>query len=93
MTGEPLVEVNASHFTPRTCPPAVRHDYQLTRATRSCAGHTGRWAVGGDDSWGAHTHDEFKLFADHDYAYTYRLRPAHRRGPGARLSRRPTAVE
>ena len=45
--------------------------------------------VGGDDSWGAHTHDEYKLFADRDYAYTYRLRPLTDVGQALALSRRP----
>ncbi|MGQ4428356.1 hypothetical protein ACN6LL_003725, partial [Streptomyces violaceoruber] len=49
--------------------------------------------VGGDNSWGAHTHDEFKLFADRDYAYTYRLRPLTDVRDATRASRRPTATE
>jgi beta-galactosidase len=31
--------------------------------------------VGGDNSWGAQTHDAYKLISDHNYGYTYRLRP------------------
>ena len=49
--------------------------------------------VGGDNSWGAHTHDEYKLFADHDYSYTYRLRPLTDVDEAMAASRRPTAVE
>lgn len=48
--------------------------------------------VGGDDSWGAQTHDQYKLFADRDYQYTYRLRPITRRDDAMSLSRRPTAT-
>ena len=47
--------------------------------------------VGGDNSWGAHTHDEYKLFADRDYPYTYRLRPLVRRDQAMDLFRRPAA--
>lgn len=48
--------------------------------------------VGGDNSWGAHTHDQYKLFADRDYSYTYRLRPLSRRHQAMALTRRPTAT-
>ncbi len=49
--------------------------------------------VGGDDSWGAHTHNEYKLFADRDYAYSYRLRPLTDVDDATEISRRPTAGE
>jgi beta-galactosidase len=48
--------------------------------------------VGGDNSWGAHTHDEYKLFANRDYAYTYRLRPTRDVDGATAASRRPTAT-
>lgn len=38
VSGEPLLEVNASHFTPEDLSNGVRHDYQLTPATRSSCG-------------------------------------------------------
>lgn len=45
VTGDALLEVNASHFTPEDLSDGVRHDYQLTPARRSCCGSTtGRWA-------------------------------------------------
>ncbi|MGQ4725853.1 glycoside hydrolase family 2 TIM barrel-domain containing protein [Streptomyces tunisiensis] len=94
VTGEPLVEINASHFTPEDLSTGVRHDYQLTpRDAVVLRVNHRQMGVGGDNSWGAHTHDEFKLFADRDYAYTYRLRPLTGVDRAHTLSRRPTAVE
>ncbi|MFJ4622060.1 glycoside hydrolase family 2 TIM barrel-domain containing protein [Streptomyces sp. NPDC088812] len=93
-TGEPLLEVNASHFTPEDLSAGVRHDYQLTPREEVVLRLSHRqMGVGGDNSWGAHTHDEYKLFADRDYAYTYRLRPLTDVGGATALSRTPTAGE
>ncbi|GAA3825716.1 glycoside hydrolase family 2 TIM barrel-domain containing protein [Streptomyces phyllanthi] len=94
VSGEPLLEVNASHFTPEDLSVGVRHDYQLTPRDQVVLRVNHRqMGVGGDNSWGAHTHDEYKLFASRDYAYTYRLRPLTDVDEATRLSRRPTAVE
>ncbi|MDU0302982.1 glycoside hydrolase family 2 TIM barrel-domain containing protein [Streptomyces sp. PAL114] len=94
VSGEPLVEINASHFTPEDLSAGVRHDYQLTPRDAVVLRVSHRqMGVGGDDSWGAHTHDEFKLLADRDYAYTYRLRPLTDVDRAPALSRRPTATE
>ncbi|WP_328452864.1 MULTISPECIES: glycoside hydrolase family 2 TIM barrel-domain containing protein [unclassified Amycolatopsis] len=92
-SGEPLLEVNASHFTPEDLSVGARHDYQLTaRQDVVLRLNHKQMGVGGDNSWGAHTHDEYKLFADRDYSYTYRLRPLPRRDQAMTLSRRPTAT-
>ncbi|WP_171109397.1 MULTISPECIES: glycoside hydrolase family 2 TIM barrel-domain containing protein [unclassified Streptomyces] len=92
--GEPLVEVNASHFTPEDLSSGVRHDYQLTpRDAVVLRVNHRQMGVGGDNSWGAHTHDEYKLFADRDYAYTYRLRPLSDVRDAMAAARRPTATE
>ncbi len=92
-TGEPLLEVNASHFTPEDLSAGARHDYQLTPRDAVVLRLSHRqMGVGGDNSWGAHTHDEFKLFADRDYAYTYRLRPLTDVKEATAASRRPTAA-
>ncbi|MER7490830.1 glycoside hydrolase family 2 TIM barrel-domain containing protein [Streptomyces sp. NPDC126497] len=94
VSGEPLLEVNASHFTPEDLSAGVRHDYQLTpRDAVVLRVNHRQMGVGGDNSWGAHTHDEFKLFADRDYAYTYRLRPLSDVDGATAASRRPTATE
>ncbi|MGW1958430.1 glycoside hydrolase family 2 TIM barrel-domain containing protein [Streptomyces sp. NPDC001920] len=94
VSGEPLVEVNASHFTPEDLSVGVRHDYQLTPREEVVLRVSHRqMGVGGDDSWGAHTHDEYKLHANRDYSYTYRLRPLRDVDAAMAASRRPTAVE
>ncbi|MFF5156891.1 glycoside hydrolase family 2 TIM barrel-domain containing protein [Streptomyces sp. NPDC000348] len=94
VSGEPLLEINASHFTPEDLSAGVRHDYQLTpRDAVVLRVNHRQMGVGGDDSWGAHTHDEFKLFADRDHAYTYRLRPLTDVDEAMAVSRRPTATE
>ncbi|MFB8771670.1 glycoside hydrolase family 2 TIM barrel-domain containing protein [Streptomyces broussonetiae] len=91
--GGPLLEVNASHFTPEDLSVGARHDYQLTPREEVVLRLNHRqMGVGGDNSWGAHTHDEYKLFADRDYAYTYRLRPLTDIGEAQRLARRPTGL-
>ncbi|MGW2175079.1 glycoside hydrolase family 2 TIM barrel-domain containing protein [Streptomyces sp. NPDC001705] len=93
-SGEPLLEANASYFTPEDLSAGVRHDYQLTPRDEVVLRLNHRqMGVGGDNSWGAHTHDEFKLFADRDYAYTYRLRPLTDVKKATAVSRRPTATE
>ncbi|MFJ9037325.1 glycoside hydrolase family 2 TIM barrel-domain containing protein [Streptomyces sp. NPDC102406] len=92
--GEELLEVNASHFTPEDLSVGARHDYQLTPRDEVVLRVNHRqMGVGGDNSWGAHTHDAYKLLADRDYAYTYRLRPITDVADAVRLTRRPTAVE
>jgi beta-galactosidase len=94
VSGEPLLEVNASHFTPEDLSVGVRHDYQLTPREEVVLRLNHRqMGVGGDNSWGAHTHDEYKLFASRDYAYTYRLRPLEDAREAMAASRRPTAAE
>ncbi|MFG2725527.1 glycoside hydrolase family 2 TIM barrel-domain containing protein [Streptomyces canus] len=92
VSGEPLLEVNASHFTPEDLSSGVRHDYQLTpRDAVVLRVNHRQMGVGGDNSWGAHTHDEYKLFANRDYSYTYRLRPVTDVARATAASRRPTA--
>ncbi|MFI6282374.1 glycoside hydrolase family 2 TIM barrel-domain containing protein [Streptomyces sp. NPDC050988] len=94
VSGEPLLEVNASHFTPEDLSVGTRHDYQLTPRDEVVLRLNHRqMGVGGDNSWGAHTHDEYKLFADRDYSYTYRLRPLTDVDTAMEASRRPTAGE
>ncbi|MFH9814991.1 glycoside hydrolase family 2 TIM barrel-domain containing protein [Streptomyces sp. NPDC017230] len=93
-SGEPLLEANASYFTPEDLSAGVRHDYQLTPRDEVVLRLNHRqMGVGGDNSWGAHTHDEFKLFTDRDYSYTYRLRPLTDVKDATAASRRPTATE
>ncbi|MEY9996272.1 beta-galactosidase [Streptomyces sp. V4I8] len=94
VSGEPLLEVNASHFTSEDLSSGVRHGYQLAPRDEVVLRVNHRqMGLGGDNSWGAHTHDEYKLFASRDYSYTYRLRPLTDVDQAMAASRRPTAVE
>ncbi|MET9835447.1 glycoside hydrolase family 2 TIM barrel-domain containing protein [Streptomyces sp. NPDC006385] len=94
VSGDGLLEVNASYVTPEDLSGGVRHDYQIDPRDQVVLRVSHRqMGVGGDNSWGAHTHDEYKLFADRDYSYTYRLRPLSDAGEAMAASRRPTAVE
>ncbi|MFJ8958410.1 glycoside hydrolase family 2 TIM barrel-domain containing protein [Lentzea sp. NPDC102401] len=91
--GEPLLEVNASYFTPEDLSKGVRHDYQLTRrqdvVLRLNLRQTG---IGGNDSWGAQPLDTYKLFPNRDYSYTYRLRPLPNLAEAQALSRKPVGT-
>jgi beta-galactosidase len=92
-SGEPLLEFNASHFTPEDLSTGARHDYQLTpRDDVVLRLNYRQMGVGGDNSWGAQTHDAYKLFTDHDYGYTYRLRPLTDVNEAMDVSRHPTAT-
>ncbi|MFI7385470.1 glycoside hydrolase family 2 TIM barrel-domain containing protein [Streptomyces sp. NPDC049813] len=92
--GEGLLEINASHVTPEDLSVGARHDYQLTPRDEVVLRVNHRqMGVGGDNSWGAHTHDAYKLFADRDYAYTYRLRPITDLDQAQEVARKPTATK
>ncbi|WP_371578684.1 glycoside hydrolase family 2 TIM barrel-domain containing protein [Streptomyces sp. NBC_01314] len=94
VSGDSLIEVNASYFTPEDLSTGLRHDYHLTpRDTVVLRVNHRQMGVGGDNSWGAHTHDEYKLFANRDYSYTYRLRPLTDVDGATAASRRPTATK
>ncbi|GAB4000606.1 hypothetical protein GCM10029992_33050 [Glycomyces albus] len=90
-TGEPLIEVNASHFTPEDLSGNTRHDYQITPRQEVVLRLNHRQTgVGGDNSWGAQPLDQYKLFASRDYTYTYRLKPLPDLDQAAAIARRPT---
>jgi beta-galactosidase len=92
-SGQPLLEFNASHFTPEDLSTGARHDYQLTpRDDVVLRLNYRQMGVGGDNSWGAQTHDAYKLFTDHDYSYTYRLHPLTSVNQAMNTSRHPTAT-
>lgn len=94
VAGEPLIELNASHFTPEDLSLGARHDYQLTpRKEVVLRVNHRQMGVGGDNSWGAHTHDEYKLLPNRTYTYTYRLRPLTDVDRAMAAARRPTATE
>ncbi|MBB3050698.1 beta-galactosidase [Prauserella isguenensis] len=90
-TGEAPLEINASHFTPEDLSGDARHDYQLTPRDEVVLRLNHRQTgVGGNDSWGQQPLDTYKLFADTDYAYSYRLRPLVNVAEAMALSRKPT---
>ncbi|MGW0503437.1 glycoside hydrolase family 2 TIM barrel-domain containing protein [Micromonospora sp. NPDC003241] len=90
VTGDSLVEVNASYFTPEDLSVGVRHDYQLTRRQEVVLRVNHRqMGVGGNDSWGAHTIDAYKILPDRTYTYGYRLRPLPDVAQAMTLSRQP----
>jgi beta-galactosidase len=88
---EPLLEVNASHYTPEDLSGSARHDYQLTpRQDVVLRLNHRQTGVGGDNSWGAQPLDQYKLFPNRDYTYTYRLKPLSAVDQATTLARRPT---
>ena len=90
--GEPLLEFGAAHYTPEDLSLGVRHSYQLDpREAIVLRLNLRQMGVGGDDSWGAQTLDKYKLFADQDYRYSYRLHPLRHPEDAPRLARRPAA--
>lgn len=93
-TADDTLEFNASHFTPEDLSQGARHPYQLTpREDVVLRLAEQQMGVGGDDSWGAQTHDEYKLFADRDYEYSYRLRPITAQDDPFDLAREQADVE
>ena len=70
-TGFPEVSVNVSHFEARAMDAAAHH-HDLQRAPQTLLQlDLGQRGLGGDDSWGALPHPEFRLDAA---AYRYRVR-------------------
>ncbi|WP_347338543.1 glycoside hydrolase family 2 TIM barrel-domain containing protein [Cellulomonas sp. WB94] len=74
------LEVNASHYAPEDLSQVIsrngQHWYDTPpRAEVVLRVNAHQMGVGGDDSWGAPVHDEYTLFADHAYAYSYNLTP------------------
>jgi len=84
--GAPLLEVQAHHNAPEDfeTPAAgfVERDQTINRHTSDVTPRPFTWlaldlhqiGVGGDNSWGAQTHDEYRLTAP-SYRYSFRLRP------------------
>jgi beta-galactosidase len=73
--GMPLMEINALHYTPNELERA-KHPYELVRDDDITLRLNYRqMGVGGDNSWGARPHDEFILWSDKTYSYSFRLAP------------------
>ncbi|WP_199734875.1 glycoside hydrolase family 2 TIM barrel-domain containing protein [Cellulomonas sp. PhB143] len=90
-SAEPTMEFNASHNTPEDLSQGARHPYQVpARDDVVLRLSDAQMGVGGTFS---ETQDKYRLFADHDYAFTYRLRPITAGDDATTLSRRPTSTE
>lgn len=72
--GGPVIELNVLPYTPEELEQAD-HAYKLPRSNRTVIRINERqMGVGGDDSWGAPTHEEFKLPADRTYVNLFTLK-------------------
>lgn len=81
VTGEPLVEFNASHFTPQDLTQGARHYYELTpRSDLVLRLSLRQMGVGVGSCGDNDVLDAYKIPANRDYSYTYRLRPLAGRG-------------
>lgn len=69
--GEPTIEINALQYTPEELE-AYDHPYKLPSSEKVVVriNHK-QMGVGGDDTWGGKTHEEFTLYANKSYSYSY----------------------
>ena len=52
------------------------HDYQLPkRDTITVNLDWKQMGVGGDNSWGAKPHEQYRYYPDKDYGYRFRIKP------------------
>jgi len=80
--GEPLIAFSAHHYTTDDLENA-KHSYQMEhREDITLNIDMQQTGVGGDDSWGARTHDEYTLWPE-PLKYSYRLRPLAASGRAA----------
>ena len=85
VTGEPLIAFSAHHFTTQDLESA-KYSYQMKRrADITFNIDMQQTGVGGDDSWGARTHDEYTLWPE-SLKYSFTLRPLAASSPGAHPS-------
>ncbi len=74
VVGEPLTAFSAHHYTTDDLENA-KHSYQMTyRKDITLNLDMQQTGVGGDDSWGARTHDEYTVWPA-PLSYSFRLRP------------------
>lgn len=72
--GEPAVELNVLPYTPEELEQSA-HCYQLPQNTRTAVRiNYKQMGVGGDDSWGGKTHEEFTLYSNRSYTYSYSIK-------------------
>jgi len=73
--GRPLLSVNALHYTTDDLMSA-KHGWEMTRRdTVTLNLDLAQMGVGGDNSWGAQPHPEFRPAADKPHVYAFSLRP------------------
>ncbi len=73
--GEPVFEFSALHNSAEDLEEAM-HIYELPQRKETFVriNHL-QMGVGGDDSWGAKAHPEFTIYANRNYAYSFRIKP------------------
>ncbi|MFC4401808.1 glycoside hydrolase family 2 TIM barrel-domain containing protein [Gracilibacillus xinjiangensis] len=69
--GVPTIEANVLYYNAKELEEASHH-YKLSAPEKVSVTINGwQMGVGGDDSWGQHTHPEYKLFANTNYRYRF----------------------
>lgn len=75
IVGQPTVELNVLPYTPFELENAS-HSYKLPDSNQTVVRMDFKqMGVGGDDSWGQKTHEEFTIYADQAYRYAFQLIP------------------
>ena len=73
ISGLPLIEVNALHYTEEDLEQA-KHPYELTKLEDIIVNVNDK-QMGVGNSWGDTALPEYMLYADQPYSYSYRLTP------------------
>lgn len=74
VNGDPVIETNAQSYTPFQLE-EYDHHYKLPDSESVTVRiNYKQMGVGGDDSWGAHTHTEFILNADRNYEFSFSIK-------------------
>jgi beta-galactosidase len=73
--GQPLLGVNALHHSAEDMDQAGHDHHMPARPEVYLNLDLKQMGLGGDDSWGALPHEEFRLPASSPYSYRFRLRP------------------
>ncbi len=90
VTGAPLIAFSAHHYTTDDLENA-KHSFEMEyREDITFNIDMQQTGVGGDDSWGARTHDEYTLWPE-PLEYSYRLRPITLSGSPSDGGPRPSA--
>lgn len=72
--GSPAIELNALPYTPFELE-ENDHAYKLHQSDKVVVRvNYKQMGVGGDDTWGAKTHEEFTLYANKNYTYAYSIK-------------------